>query len=35
MAGPRQRLQFAAVMISAVCFFLGLTLAVATGHPLW
>jgi hypothetical protein len=35
MAGREQRLQFAAVMISAVCFFLGLTLAVATGHPLW
>ncbi len=35
MAGPRQRLQFAAVMISAVCLFLGLTVAVVTSHALW
>ena len=28
-------LQFAAVLIGAVCLFLGLTLAVATSHALW
>ncbi len=35
MAGPRQRLQLAAAMISAVCLFLGLAVAVVTGHALW
>ena len=34
MAGQGRKLQLAAVMISAVCFFLGLTIAVATSHPL-
>jgi hypothetical protein len=29
------RLQLAAVLIGAVCFFLGLAVAVATGHALW
>jgi len=29
------RLQLAAVSIGAVCLFLGLTFAVATGHALW
>ena len=29
------RLQFAAVLICAVCFFLGLTAAVAGGSALW
>ena len=29
------RLQLAAVLIGAVCLFLGLALAVATGHALW
>jgi hypothetical protein len=29
------RLQLAAVMIGAVCFFLGMALAVSTGHALW
>jgi hypothetical protein len=29
------RVQFAAVMIGAVCLFLGLALAVSTGHALW
>jgi hypothetical protein len=31
----RGRVQLAAVLIGAVCFFLGLGLAVATGHALW
>jgi hypothetical protein len=35
MAGPGRRLQFAAVIICAVCFFLGMTIAVATSRPLW
>ncbi len=29
------RLQLAAVLIGAVCLFLGLSLAVSTGHALW
>ena len=29
------RLQLAAVMIGAVCLFLGLAFAVATSHALW
>ncbi len=29
------RLQLVAVMIGAVCLFLGLTLAVSTSHALW
>ena len=29
------RLQLAAVLIGAVCLFLGLALAVSTGHALW
>ena len=29
------RLQLAAVLIGAVCLFLGLTFAVATSHALW
>ena len=35
MAGPGRRLPLAAVLICAVCFFFGLTVAVATSHPLW
>jgi hypothetical protein len=35
MAGPGRRLQFAAVLICAVCFFLGFTVAVVTSHALW
>jgi hypothetical protein len=35
MAGPGRRLQFAAVLICAVCLFLGFTVAVATSHALW
>jgi hypothetical protein len=29
------RLQLAAVLIGAVCLFLGMALAVSTGHALW
>ena len=35
MGGRHQRLAFAAVLTVAVCFFLGLMLAVITSHPLW
>lgn len=35
MAGRRTRLPFAAVMITAACFFLGMTIAVVTSRPLW
>jgi hypothetical protein len=35
MAGPGKKLQFAAVLITTVCFFLGLTIAVATSQPLY
>jgi hypothetical protein len=35
MGGGKGRLQLAAVIICAVCLFLGLTVAVATSHPLW
>ena len=35
MAGPGRRLQLAAVLISAACLFLGLTVAVASSRPLW
>ena len=35
IGGRYQRLAFAAVMIGAVCFFLGMTIAVVTSHPLW
>ena len=31
----RGRIQLAAVLIGAVCLFLGLTFAVATSHALW
>jgi hypothetical protein len=31
----RGRLQLAAVLIGAVCLFLGLALQVTTGHALW
>ena len=33
--GRHQRLAFAAVMIAAACFFLGMTIAVVTSRPLW
>jgi hypothetical protein len=35
MGGRHQRLAFAAVLIAAICFFLGLTISVVTGRPLW
>jgi hypothetical protein len=35
MAGPGRRLQFAAVVICAVCLFLGMTVAVVTSSALW
>lgn len=35
MAGGKRRLPFAAVMICAACFFLGMTVAVVTSRPLW
>lgn len=35
MGGRHQRLAFAAVLIAAVCFVLGLTIAVVTQHQLW
>lgn len=36
MAGPRQRrLAASAVVIAAVGFFLGMTVAVLTNHALW
>ena len=35
LGSGKGRLQFAAVVICGVCFFLGLTAAVATGSALW
>jgi hypothetical protein len=36
MAGPRSRkLAFAAVLVAAACFFLGMLIAVIVQHPLW
>jgi len=35
MSGRSQRLPFAAVVVGAACFFLGLTIAVTTQRPLW
>jgi len=35
MGNGKGRLQLAAVLICSVCLFLGLTVAVATSHPLW
>lgn len=35
IGGRYKRLAFAAVMITAACFFLGLTIAVVTSRPLW
>ena len=35
MGRGKGRLQFAAVLISAVCLFFGLTIAVAFSKPLW
>jgi hypothetical protein len=35
IGGRHQRLAFAAVMITAACFFLGMTIAVVTSSSLW
>jgi len=35
MAGRKRTLTFAAVVIAAVCFFFGMTVAVVTSRPLW
>jgi hypothetical protein len=35
IGGRFQRLAFAAVMITAACFFFGLTIAVVTSRALW
>jgi hypothetical protein len=35
MSGTNQRLPFAAVVIAAASFFVGMSLAVATQNPLW
>ena len=35
MGSGKGRLQFAAVIICAVCLFFGLTIAVALSKPLW
>jgi hypothetical protein len=35
MGGRYQRLAFAAVLTSAVCFFAGMLIAVVTQNPLW
>jgi hypothetical protein len=35
MAGRNRSLAFAAVMISAFCFFLGMTVSVVTSRALW
>ncbi|MBV8258215.1 MAG: hypothetical protein JOZ56_06960 [Actinobacteria bacterium] len=35
MAGKDKRLQLAACLIGALCFFLGMTISVAISRPLW
>ncbi|HVA30549.1 MAG TPA: hypothetical protein VMU58_04710 [Gaiellaceae bacterium] len=35
MGGRHRRLSYWAVMICAVCFFLGMTIAVVTSRALW
>jgi hypothetical protein len=35
MGGRHQRLAFAAVMVVAVCFFLGMLISVLAERPLW
>ena len=35
MSNSRRQLTITAVLICAVCLFLGFTVAVATSHPLW
>ena len=35
MGGRHKKLAFAAVMIAAACFFLGMMIAVITSRALW
>jgi hypothetical protein len=35
IGGRYRRLAFAAVMLAAVCFFIGMTIAILTERPLW
>lgn len=35
MTGRQSKLSFAAVLVAAACFFLGMTIAIITSHPLW
>jgi hypothetical protein len=35
MTGRQNRLAFAAILITALCFFLGMAIAVVTQRPLW
>jgi hypothetical protein len=35
IGGRQKRLAFVAVMITAACFFFGVTIAVVTSRPLW
>jgi hypothetical protein len=35
MTGRQNRLAFAAVIVAAACFFLGMTISVVTGRALW
>jgi len=35
MGGRHRRLAFAAVLIAAACFVMGMTIAVVTQHQLW
>jgi hypothetical protein len=35
MGGRHQRLAFTAVILAAICFFLGMTISVVTGRALW
>jgi hypothetical protein len=35
MTGRNNRLSFAAVVVAAACFFLGMTISAVTGRPLW
>jgi hypothetical protein len=35
IGGRNRKLAFWATMICAVCFFLGMTVAVVTSRPLW
>ncbi|HET8895530.1 MAG TPA: hypothetical protein VFM96_15685 [Gaiellaceae bacterium] len=35
MTGRQSRLSLVAVYVAAACFFLGMTIAIVTGRPLW